>query len=311
MKHKYVILVITAGSAELATLTTCIISIIHPVCFVSQCQCDCRSRVCSIRIGCHQSYNRRKSFFWCDRSVCHTPTSFRGINTDNARGGMKRSDMFLGGLETGVRRISLPRELTLFPGDVEEDQVHYFEEDTRLAFYPDGTFGRQALESPQPETIITIGERSAYLIARPKVALHVRGVVNGAVLVYSPSNIIVEDNLVYANDPEVDPESDDYLGLVSDRYVKIAGAETTGEGDLVIHASIYAKRRFSVGRFRSRNDGTLDIFGSLSAGSISATEPRYRTRIRFDPRLADLRAPSFPMTDRYEVAAWDNLWVKR
>jgi len=238
-------------------------------------------------------------------------TSFSGINTDNARGGMKRSDMFLDGLETRVRRISLPRELTLFPGDVEEDQVHYFEEDTRLAFYSDGTFGRQALDSPEPETIITIGERSAYLIAGQNVALHVRGVVNGAVLVYSPTNIIVEDDLVYANDPELDPASDDYLGLVSDRYVKIAGAETTGDGDLVIHASIYAKRRFSVGRFRSRNDGTLDIFGSLSSGSISATEPRYRTRIRFDPRLADLRAPSFPMTDRYEVAAWDNLWVKR
>lgn len=238
-------------------------------------------------------------------------TSFRGINTDNARGGAKRADMFLGGLETGVRQIHLPRELTVFPGDAEEDQIHYFDEDTRITFYADGTFGRRPLESLEPETVVTIGERSAYLIAGPKVALHVKGVVNGAVLVYSPSNIVIENDLVYASDPQLDPASDDYLGLVSDRYVRIANAQTTGEGDLVVHGSIYAKRRFSVGRFRSGNDGALIVYGSLTAGSISATEPRYRTQILFDPRLEETRAPSFPMTDRYEVAAWDDAWATR
>ena len=108
----------------------------------------------------------------------------------------------------------------------------------------------------------------------------------------------------------MNPESDDYLGLVSGRFVRIANAQTTGEGDLLIHASIYAKRRFSVGRFRSRNDGALVIYGSLTAGSISATEPRYSTRILFDPRLEEVRVPSFPMTDRYEILAWDSTWAR-
>ena len=237
-------------------------------------------------------------------------TSFRGINTDSARGGVKRSEMFLGGLETRVRRISLPRELSLFPRDAEGEQVHHFEEDTRVTFYPNGTFGRQPLNSVEPETIVSIGELSAYLIAGPKVALHVQGTVNGAVLVYSPRNIVIENDLVYAADPEVNPESDDYLGLVSGRFVRIANAQTTGEGDLLIHASIYAKRRFSVGRFRSRNDGVLVIYGSLTAGSISATEPRYSTKILFDPRLEEVRVPSFPMTDRYEILAWDSTWAR-
>ena len=238
-------------------------------------------------------------------------TSFRGINTENARGGTKRADMFLGGLQTGVRRISLPRDLTLFRGEAQDSQVHRFAEDTRLTFYPDGTFGRRPVASEAPETRVTLGERSAYLIAAPKVSLYVSGTVNGAVLVYSPRNIVIEDDLVYASDPQTDPEADDYLGLVSERFVRIAGAQTTGDGDLVIHGSIYAKRRFSVGRFRTRNDGTLIIYGSLTAGSISATEPRYRTRIEFDPRLNDIRAPGFPLTDRYEVLAWDGRWAAR
>ena len=240
-------------------------------------------------------------------------TSFRGINTENARGGRGRDEMFLGGLETGVRQISLPRELAPFPGDAGEHQLHFFAEDTRVTFYADGTFGRRPLDSAEPEIRVTIAEEDAYLIAGPKAALHVKGVVNGGVLVYSPSRIVIEDDLLYASDPDVDPDSDDYLGLVSDRFVTIANSDVTGPGDLIIHASVYAKRRFSVGRFRSRGEGeaTLLIYGSLTAGSISATEPRYRTKIRFDPRLADVRAPSFPMTNRYEVAAWDGLWSMR
>ena len=163
--------------------------------------------------------------------------------------------------------------------------------------------------STEPETKINIGDQSAYLIARPKTALHVKGVVNGSVLVYSPVNIIIEDDLIYESSPEVNPETDDYLGLVSNRFIKIADAETTGDGDLIIHASIYAKRRFSVGRFGSGNSGVLVIYGSLAAGSMSATEPRYSTRIDFDPRLENKRAPSFPMTNRYEIIDWDNQWT--
>jgi hypothetical protein len=46
----------------------------------------------------------------------------------------------------------------------------------------------------------------------------------------------------------------------------------------------------------------------LSAGSISATEPRYATKIEFDPRFERLRPPGFPVTNRYETESWDRQW---
>ncbi|MHC4844227.1 MAG: hypothetical protein ACYTEE_10535, partial [Planctomycetota bacterium] len=149
---------------------------------------------------------------------------------------------------------------------------------------------------------------ASYLIAGRKVSLHVRGTVKGKVLVYSPERIIIDDDLVYESDPEDSANADDYLGLVSDKYIEIAPPEVTGPGDLVIHAAIYAKRRFSVRKYRDRNEALLDIYGSLSAGSLSATEPRFHTRIRFDRRLEELRPPGFPMTDRFEVESWDTVW---
>jgi hypothetical protein len=46
----------------------------------------------------------------------------------------------------------------------------------------------------------------------------------------------------------------------------------------------------------------------VSAGSVTATEPRFATKIEFDDRLEDQRAPSFPLTDRYELEDWSGEW---
>jgi hypothetical protein len=140
------------------------------------------------------------------------------------------------------------------------------------------------------------------------VTLHVKGTVRGKVLVYSPEGIVVDDDIVYAHDPRAGGDPGDYLGLVSDKSVEIASQEITGPGDLTIDAAIYARREFVVRGYNASNDGALVVYGSLAAGSIAATEPRYRTRVRFDPRLEKLRPPSFPLTDRYEVEAWDGRW---
>ena len=90
------------------------------------------------------------------------------------------------------------------------------------------------------------------------------------------------------------PDADDYVGLVAEKTVEIAEPEVTGLGDLHVDASIYALRQFAVREFRSRPSGTLTIFGSLTAGSLTATEPRYATKIEFDPRLTNARSAELP-----------------
>jgi hypothetical protein len=131
--------------------------------------------------------------------------------------------------------------------------------------------------------------------------------VNGKVLVYSPERIVIVGDLRYADDRR-DPGATDYLGLVAERTVAIDVPEATGSGDLTIHASIYARQRFQVRSYRSRRSGTLSIYGSLAAGSVSATEPRYATKIEFDERLTTMRAPGFPLSDRYELDSWNGVW---
>ena len=134
------------------------------------------------------------------------------------------------------------------------------------------------------------------------------GTVSGTVLIYSPARIVIDGDLVYAHDPRSDASSKDYVGLVSDNYVEIARPRVTGPGDLEIDAAVYARRRFIVTDENAAGNGTLIIYGSLTAGSLSATEPRYATRVVFDARFEQLRPPGFPMTNRYEIEAWDAHW---
>lgn len=237
-------------------------------------------------------------------------TAARKIRFTTARVAGKPEQIFQGGLETGVRAIRLPKHFLPSPEEVSAvgNQMQKFEKHARITFIADGSFVWQDIDANTEPQRVTMSGNTTYLIAEDKVRLHLKGKVNGKVLVYSPERIVIEGDLVYANDPESNPEADDYLGLVSDKNVDIASPNITGPGDLSIHAAIYAKRRFAVKRYRAREQGLLYLYGSLSVGSLSATEPRFSTRIRFDPRLEVLRPPGFPMTNRYEVESWDEAW---
>ena len=237
-------------------------------------------------------------------------TTSRRINTANSRGRSRRKEMFRGGLETGVRRISLPRRFVPFPEQAAADaaRTHYFAADTRITFHGDGSYSWRPLDAMGSERRPP-GSGPLYLLGGKKVKLYVKGTVAGQVLVHTPERIIIEGDLTYPDYPDVAADSTNFLGLVADKTVEIAAPNVTGPGDLTVNAAIYAKWRFAVRRYRSWEKATLTIFGSVTAGSVSATEPRYATRIRFDPRLKDMRPPRFPLSDRYELDAWDGQWT--
>ncbi len=93
--------------------------------------------------------------------------------------------------------------------------AHTFDRDTRITFYPDGTYGYQRLGRNAPEQRAVIGNAPLLLIGSRGTELRVSGTLNGNVLVYSPHGITVEGNLFYAHDPRRMPEAPDYLGLAS------------------------------------------------------------------------------------------------
>ena len=152
--------------------------------------------------------------------------------------------------------------------------------------------------------------RPVYFIASRGATVYVQGIVSGKILVYSPQKIVVEGRLAYAHDPRQVADSRDYLGLVCDGNVEVAPAYVTGTGDLDIHAAIFAGRRFIVTDIDRARSATLRIYGSLAAGSLSASEPRYAMKVEYDSRLERQRPPGFPSTNRFTAEDWDGHWIE-
>ena len=227
------------------------------------------------------------------------------LSTHPAR--LNKRKLFPAGLEMHARRIELPERATALEAVSGPDNSQRFARDAALTFHDDGSVSWRELEGGAAEARRTLGGEPFYLLAEDDVELEVSGTVNGKVLVYTPDRIVVTGDLRYAADPGT-PQADDYLGLVAERTVEIAEPDVTGPGDLEIFASIYARQRFVVRDYTSRRSGTLIVHGSLTAGTLSASEPRFATRVEFDERLTTMRAPGFPLSDRYELDSSSNEW---
>jgi hypothetical protein len=237
-------------------------------------------------------------------------TAASSFNSQSS-GRSREADIFRGGLETRTERIVLPNDVQPFAGAQREANadVHELTNDTDIRFFSDGSYSwrdhnaqaGQYRNEPSGEPLYFVGSLAA--------TLYVKGVVSGTVVIYSPQRIVVQGNLTYAHDPRQVPNSHDYLGLVSDRYIEIAPPYVTGPGDLAIHAAIFAGRRFIVTEIDHVRSATLRIYGSLSAGSISASEPRYATKVEYDSRFEQRRPPGFPSTNRFAAEDWDGQWT--
>ncbi|HMN44117.1 MAG TPA: hypothetical protein PKE27_06085 [Povalibacter sp.] len=227
-----------------------------------------------------------------------------------ASGRRRESDIFRGGIETRAGRIELPEQLQPFdwaPPD-EKPRIHELGNDTRIRFFADGSYSWRDRNTDAPGYVNQPTLQPVYFIAVHGARLYVQGVVSGRVLVYSPQGIVIESNLTYAHDPRRTPDSTDYLGLVSDRYIEVAAPHVTGPGDIEIHGALFAGRRFVVRDIDLGRPATLRILGSLTAGSVSASEPRYAMRIEYDSRFERQRPPGFPSTNRFAAEDWDGQW---
>ncbi|NNF51431.1 MAG: hypothetical protein HKN59_03235, partial [Gammaproteobacteria bacterium] len=240
-------------------------------------------------------------------------TAARSVRYGDTRGHRRREDIFAGGIETGVRSIPLARRYQAHEADdsIDGRQVFEFAGDTHVRFHEDGSFSwRDANDTGGHVGHEALGAGTTYLIGKKNTTFFVSGRLSGNVTIYTPERIIITGNVTYAQEGAVAETGGSFLGLVAAKSVEIAEPEVTGPGPLYVHGAIYAGRIFKVRDYRRRELSQLYIYGSVTAGSVSATEPRYSTRIEFDKRLEERRPAGFPVTDRFELTSWDGEWTR-
>jgi hypothetical protein len=235
-------------------------------------------------------------------------TSASSMTYDGFTSRRRNQQVFQGGVETKTERVTLPRDMPDVVNGGGENDRRVFDTDTRIIFNADGTYVWRAANGEGPLERADASDHPRYLIGDKGAKLYVSGTVAGIFTVYSPSTIEIENDLVYSKDPRDTVISRDFLALISGRDIKVASPQITGSGDLHVHAAMFARRRFMIESVANGRPGTLFILGSLTAGTILETEPRYATKMDYDKRFEYLRPASFPMTRRYEVDSWDADW---
>jgi hypothetical protein len=228
--------------------------------------------------------------------------------TVNGAGLRRRKEVFQGGVETLAERVNLPREMPEVVNGGEERDRQIFANDTRIIFNSDGSYAWTAADGSGALQLAERSDRPRYLIGKAGAKLFVRGTVSGIFTVYSPADIEIEGDLTYSRDPREVVISKDFLALISARDVAVATQQVTGAGDLHIQAAVFARRNFYIDNVLHTKPATLFLLGSLTAGTILETEPRYAFKLDYDKRFEYLRPANFPMTRRYEVDHWNQDW---
>jgi len=143
--------------------------------------------------------------------------------------------------------------------------------------------------------------------------LTVSGCMNGQLAMGAERDIIINNNIVYADDPRTNPSSDDILGLVAERDIMISsGAPFNMQIDATVMAldtSFYVQNWASIAA-----KGTLSLYGGIiqkERGPVGTFNWNTRTKVsgysknyRYDNRLLTNPPPFFPTTGDYVSLSW-------
>lgn len=155
------------------------------------------------------------------------------------------------------------------------------------------------------------------------IDVRVSGTYNGQVTVLSrkgsnalKGNIWIQGNIVAADNPQTNPNSNDMLGLVSERMAYItttgiprnASSQTYVQAAIYCHDGIFAVENYNTvpvsGRINLFGGVTAKgatVFGTFSGGTLISGMVR---TFRHDSRFLTKAPPRYPFANKMQVTAW-------
>ena len=237
---------------------------------------------------------------------------------------------FLGGTEFGAQEVPMPEFTSGLQAMADSAQAggDIYSNDVWLKFYADGSYDYYVGANFNPEDdddwdgtkYLSSLNNPIIMTDQTDDDIHVMGTVSGQLTIFSGRSIYIEDDIVYADDPRTNPDSQDMLGLVAQKDIIVAYT-TANESDVEIHGAIMAIGLAGAGKFKVENlnngpFGTMTLFGSTiqkdrgtrakgyhSGGQVVITDG-YSLKGYYDARFLHVGPPVFPLTTRAIVYSW-------
>lgn len=144
--------------------------------------------------------------------------------------------------------------------------------------------------------------------------LNIRGTLNGRLTAGASSNVIIPNNIVYADDPRINPNADDTLGIISERNViidDIAPNDLEIDGCMMSLSTSFMRENYWVGPPK----GTLTVLGGIIQdergpvgtfnGATGQKLSGYSKNYLYDQRLLGSPPPFMPTTGDYITLSWE------
>ncbi|OQX81323.1 MAG: hypothetical protein B6D56_02590 [Candidatus Omnitrophica bacterium 4484_70.1] len=217
---------------------------------------------------------------------------------------------FNGGLELGVDPIYLPSQLTTLKNAASSGGL-YLTGDTTIVLKDDGTMEVTNAAKGWYNQVVPLPSNGAVFVSGGNV--YVEGTLKGRLSIGTDRDLVVKNNILYKDNPEDNPSSQDMLGLIAEGDVVIS---KDAPYDLEIDASIMALGdSFIVEEWwKGPPKGTLKVLGGIIQkergpvgtfnGSTGEKLSGYTKDYVYDERLKDKNPPYYPATGDYIVVLW-------
>lgn len=233
------------------------------------------------------------------------------VNYQNPPPAGGNNPQFNGGLSLNVAPIPLPPMGTQLRTAASSAGGAWYVGNTTITLQSDGTMlvtnpVRGWVNQPQP-----LPANGAIFVNGGNAT--VAGTLDGQLTIGTNRDIIIRNNINYADNPQTNPQSNDVLGLVAEQNVVIS---RSAPSDLQIQASVMAlNSSFTVENWwQGPPKGTLSVYGGIiqkdrgPVGTFSSATGNklsgYSKDYRYDPRFSNLAPPFFPTTGDYNGVLW-------
>ncbi len=233
---------------------------------------------------------------------------------------------FMDGTEWGVPYMPMPNAI---PDDLisaaQSGGIYINKQYTWMNFRADG---HVEIAAKNTSTTPAASEYVVYKLANTNGVIYatyttytpvvrVKGTVNGQVTVACSGSIKVTGDLLCADDPRVNINSDDMIGLTAVKEINVtnnvADADRTIQAScMTLNTTVSSTTNFWVEEYNAKRFGVLHLDGALvqqargAVGQIGyyGTRTGYLKDYRWDPRLKWMTPPHFPMLFVLRKIAW-------
>ena len=255
-------------------------------------------------------------------------TSLSGLLKYNAPPDPK----FYGGFETG---IDIPLEFdTTGMRSAADDDGYVFKDttgtgqqtDVRLYYNANGTvehsfkIGAGPWSTPITTPLSTLAPNGMIYVERGNI--YTKGTLNGRITMVATKKGLAgcgevwqEDDLQYNDDPRINPNSTDILGIVAEENIRLQYNDSTRGQDIITQASMFSLNGDVGPETALIDDPSLNRW--LILGGIIADDIRFTARYdgsgpykgyqfvhTYDERFMTYVPPNFPNTRNFEVVSW-------